>query len=121
MVRRIVICSIAVLALLGATDAVAKKKKPKILVGPYAGMTIPDGIQITVTLNPGRTTGSITYCSMTAPFTVSGGAFTVAYTDPVSSDSITASGFFSAKKRSVSGSVAPNGCDSVPQNFALSR
>jgi hypothetical protein len=120
MVRRIVICCIAALAILGATDAVAKKKKPKIPVGPYVGTT-SDGIAITVTLNPGRTTGSVSYCSMVAPITVSGGAFAVSYTDPVSTDSINASGFFSAKRRSVSGSVAPNGCDSVPQTFNISK
>ena len=121
MIRGTALVCIAVVALFGATDAVAKKhKKPKIPVGPYIGTT-SDGIPLTITLNPGRATGSIAYCSLTTTFTVSGGAFAVTYLDPVSTDTISASGFFSAKRRSVSGTVAPNGCDSVPQTFTISR
>jgi hypothetical protein len=123
MVRRITITCVALLALLGATDAVAKHhKKPKVAVGVYAGTT-SDGIPLTITLDPGRATGSISYCSLTATFTTSGTvrakSFAVSYTDPNSQDTIVASGFFSAKRRTVSGTMAPNGCDSVPQTYTL--
>jgi hypothetical protein len=116
MIRRIAIVCVAALALAGATSAVAKKKKPKIPVGAYVGATT-DGIPLTVTLNPGRQTGSIAYCSMTAPITVSAGSFAVSYQDPASGDTISATGLFRAKKRSVSGSVAPNGCDATQQTY----
>jgi hypothetical protein len=123
MIRRIAIACVALVALMGATDALAKKKKPKVPVGPYVGAT-SDGIPLTVTLDPGRATGSIAYCSMTATFTVSGSvsakSFAVSYVEPVTQDTINATGFFSAKKRSVSGTIAPNGCDSVPQTYAIS-
>jgi hypothetical protein len=120
MIRRIAIACVALVALMGATDAVAKKKKPKIKVGPYVGTT-SDGIPLNVTLNPGRASGSITYCAMTATFTVSAGSFAVSYQDPVSLDTISATGRFNAKKRSVAGTVAPNGCDSTPQSYILKR
>jgi hypothetical protein len=124
MLRKLAIACVALVALMGATDAVAKKKKPKIPVGPYVGTT-SNGIPINVTLDPGRATGSITYCAMTATFTVSGGvsskSFTVSHTDPVSLDSINANGTFSAKKRTVTGAIGPNGCDSTPQTFVLRR
>jgi hypothetical protein len=127
MTRRIAIACVAVVALvalMGATDALAKKKKPKVLVGPYVGMT-SDGIPLTVTLDPGRATGSISYCAMTATFTTTGSvsvkSFAVNYVDPTTQDTINATGFFSAKKRSVSGTVGPNGCDATTQSFAGSR
>jgi hypothetical protein len=130
MIRRITIVCVALVvalvAVMGATDAVAKKKKkPKALVGPYVGRTVPDGIDIAVTLDPGRATGSISYCGMVAPFATSGTvynkSFAVNYTDPNTQDVIIATGFFSGKRRSVSGSVAPNGCDSVPGTFTIQR
>jgi hypothetical protein len=126
MIRRIAIVCVALAAVIGATDAVAgKKKKPKALVGPYVGKTIPDGIDFAVTLDPGRATGSITYCGMVAPFVTSGTpyakSFAVNYTEPNTQDTIVATGFFSGKKRSASGSVAPNGCTSVPQTFLIQR
>jgi hypothetical protein len=117
MTRKIAIVCIAALAFTGAADAVAKKK-PKIKVGPYVGTTA-DGIPMTVTLNPGRTTGSVAYCSLTAPIAVSGGSFAVSYQDPVTLETINATGRFSAKKKTVSGTVAPNGCDSTPQIYTL--
>lgn len=126
MIRRIALICVALVALMGATDAVAKKKKkPKVLTGPYVGRTIPNGIELAITLNGDRTTGSIAYCGMVAPFTTSGGvsfkSFAVNYVEPVTQDTIQATGFFSAKKRSVSGSLAPNGCDSTPQTFLIQR
>jgi hypothetical protein len=130
MIRRIAIACIAVIALIGATDAAAKMK-PKLKVGDYVGTT-SNGIETTVTLDPGRTSGSITYCSMTATFTLSGKSFALNYQDPVSLGTINASGRFKVKKRSVnprtgkikwqsvvSGTVEPNGCDTSPQTFAL--
>jgi hypothetical protein len=132
MIRRIAIVPIlclSAIALTGGTAAVAKKRPPpKIKVGSYLGTTSPDGVNISVALDPGRASGSIFYCSMTAPFTVSGKSFSVVYLDPVSGDSISASGTFKAKRKrsgkvaaSVAGSVGPNGCDSTPQTFALRR
>jgi hypothetical protein len=125
MIRRTAIACmalVALVALVGATDALAKKKKPKVPVGPYVGQT-SDGIPINITLDPGRATGSISYCSLTATFTTSGTvrakSFAVSYTDPNSQDTIVASGFFSAKRRTVSGTIAPNSCDSVPQTYTL--
>lgn len=125
MIRRIAIACIAVVALMGATDAVAKRKKPKLKVGDYVGTT-SNGIQMTVTLNPGRTSGAIYYCAMTATLTVTGKSFAVFYQDPVSLDTINASGTFKAKRRrsgsvkgSVFGTIEPNGCDASPQTFAL--
>jgi hypothetical protein len=124
MIRRTVIACIALVALMGASDAAAKKKKPKIPVGPYVGAT-SDGIPLTVTLDAGRATGSIAYCGLTATFSTSGGAkaksFSVSYQDPASAEAINATGVFSAKKRSVSGTVAPNGCDSAPQTYLIRR
>lgn len=129
MTRRIAfpILCITTLVLGGGTAAVAKHRPPpKIQVGSYSGATLPDGESIAVVLNPGRQTGSITYCSMTAPFTVSGKSFAVFYQDPVSLDTINATGTFRAKRKrsgkihaTVAGSVAPNGCDATPQTFAL--
>jgi hypothetical protein len=123
MIRRTAIACVALVALMGASDAVAKKK-PKIPVGPYVGAT-SDGIPLTVTLDPGRATGSIAYCGLTATFATSGGtrtkSFTVVYQDPTSAETINGSGVFSAKRRSVSGTIAPNGCDSSPQTFAIGR
>jgi hypothetical protein len=122
MLRRIAIVSIVCVAALAFTGGTAvAKKKPKIKVGPYVGTT-SNGIPLTVTLNPGRKSGSIVYCSMTAAFTVSGKSFAVFYQDPVSLDTINATGTFQAKrnkKRWVSGTVAPNGCDSTPQTYTL--
>ena len=126
MIRRIAIVCVAVIAVMGATDAVAKKKKkPKVLTGPYVGRTIPNGIELAITLNADRTTGSIAYCGMVAPFVTSGTvsfkSFAVNYIEPTTEDTIQATGFFSAKQRSVSGSIAPNGCDSTPQTFLIQR
>jgi hypothetical protein len=121
MSRRIAIVCVAALALMGATEVAAKKKKkPKIPTGPYVGAT-SNGIPLTVTLDPGRRTGSVTYCAMTATFTVTGRSFAVSHVDPVSMDSINATGVFNAKQRSVSGSMAPNGCDSTPQTYLIKR
>jgi hypothetical protein len=125
MIRRIAIVCVVLIAVMGATDALAKKKKkPKVLVGPYVGRT-SDGIDLTINLNGDRATGSISYCSMTATFTATGSvsakSFAVTYTDPVSGDSIIASGLFNAKQRSVSGTIAPNGCDSIQQSFLIQR
>jgi hypothetical protein len=128
MTRRIAIVCIAVLALaavIGATDAGAKKKKkkPKLVVGTYVGRTVPDGLDLSITLNGDRTTGSVAYCSLVAPFSAAGGpsfkTFGVNFTEPVNQDTIVATGAFSAKQRSVTGSLAPNGCTSVPQTFDL--
>ena len=129
MTRRIAIACIALVALvavMGATDAVAKKKKkPKVVTGPYVGRTAPDGLDFAITLNGDRTTGSIAYCGMVAPFVATGSvsfkSFEVHYVQPGTEDTIDASGFFSGKRRSVSGSIAPNGCTSVPQSFFLQR
>ena len=131
MIRRIAIACIAVVALIGATDAVAKRHKPKLKLGDYVGTT-SNGIQMTATLNPGRTSGSVFYCATTAPFTVTGNSFSVLYQDPVSLETINASGRFKVKKRSVNphtgkikwqsvvfGTIEPNGCDASPQTFAL--
>jgi hypothetical protein len=127
MIRRMTVACVALVALvalLGATDAVAKKKKPKPLVGPYVGAT-SNGIPLSVTLDPGRATGSITYCAMTATFSTSGGvsakSFAVDYTDPISADTISATGFFSGKKRFVSGTIGPNGCDATTQSYFIQR
>jgi hypothetical protein len=126
MIRRIAIVCVAVVAVMGATDAVAKKKKkPKVLTGPYVGRTIPDGLEFAITLNADRTTGSIAYCGLVAPFTAAGGvsfkSFAVNYEEPNTLDTIVATGSFSAKQRSVSGSLAPNSCTSVPQTFLIQR
>jgi hypothetical protein len=124
MTRKIAIAAVALIALIGASDATAKMKKPKIPIGPYVGVT-SDGIPLTVTLDPGRATGSISYCGLTATFSTSGGArtksFSVAYQDPASAETINGAGVFSAKKRSVSGTLAPNGCDSAEQSYSLHR
>jgi len=126
MIRRIAIVCVAVVAVMGATDAVAgKKKKPKVVTGPYVGRTAPDGLELAITLNADRTTGTFSYCGMNAPFTATGSVgfktFEVHYVQPDTADTIDASGFFSAKRRAVSGSLAPNGCTSVPQTFFLQR
>jgi hypothetical protein len=126
MIRRIAIVCVALVAVMGATDAVAKKKKkPKVLTGPYVGKTIPDGVDLTITLNADRATGSVAYCGMVAPFvttgTVSAKSFEVHYVEPNTLDTIDASGFFNAKRRTLSGSLAPNGCDSVPETFFIQR
>jgi hypothetical protein len=121
MIRRIAILCIAALALTGGTAAVAKKKKkPKVPTGPYVGTT-SNGIPLTVMLDAGRKTGSITYCAMTATFTVSANAFAVSHQDPVSLDTIVATGRFNAKQRSVTGTMAPNGCDSSQQTYSIRR
>jgi hypothetical protein len=124
MIRRTAIACVALVALMGASDALAKKKKPKIPVGPYVGAT-SDGIPLTVTLDPGRATGSIAYCGLTATFSTGGGtrtkSFTVVYQDPTSAETINGAGVFSSKKRSVSGTLAPNGCDSAEQSYSLHR
>jgi hypothetical protein len=132
MFRRITIVStvcVAVLAFAGGTAAA--KKKPKLKVGDYVGTT-SNGIEMTMTLDPGRTSGAIYYCATTAPFTVTGKSFSVLYQDPVSLETINANGRFKVKKRSVnprtgkikwqsvvSGTIEPNGCDASPQTFAL--
>jgi hypothetical protein len=127
MIRRIAILCVALVAVMGATDAIAKKhkKKPKVLTGPYVGRTAPDGLDFAITLNGDRTTGTVSYCGMAAPFTAIGSVsfktFEVHYVQPDTGDTIDASGFFSGKRRSVSGSIAPNGCTSVPQTFYLQR
>jgi hypothetical protein len=126
MFRRIAIACVALVALMGASDAIAKKRpKPKIKVGEYVGTTT-DGIPLTVTLDPGRASGSIAYCSQTAPFTVNGKSFTVFQQDPLTLDTINSTGTFHAKRRRsgkvsawVSGTMEPNGCDSVPQTYRL--
>ncbi len=124
MIRRIAVVVIAVLALGalagGGTSAVAKKKKkPKIALGAYNGMT-SNGIQMSVTVDAGRASGSMSYCGMIAPFTIAGNSFSVAYIDPTM-NSITASGTFNPKLQRVTGTVAPNGCDSTQQTFSLSH
>ena len=125
MIRRIALICVALVAIMGATDAVAKKKKPKLVTGPYVGKTAPDGLDFAITLNADRTTGTVSYCGMNAPFTATGGvsfkSFEVHYVQPGTEDTIDASGSFSAKRRSASGSIAPNGCTSVPQTFFLQR
>jgi hypothetical protein len=131
MFRRIAILSIlcvAALALSAGSAAVAKKKPPpKLKLGAYVGTT-SNGIPLTVTLNPGRTSGSIYYCSMTTTFTVTGKSFAVFYQDLLTLDTIGAAGTFKAKRKpsgkvvgTVAGSIDPNGCDSAPQTFALQR
>jgi hypothetical protein len=121
MTRRLaaVVALVVVLVVGGGNAALAKKHKKKIAVGNYPGQTLPDGQPISITVNPGRVSGSITYCALTAQFTITGTAFSVAYQDPVSADTITASGFFNKKKKTVSGQVAPNGCTATPQTFFL--
>jgi hypothetical protein len=129
MTRRIALVSsicFAAFALMGGTAAVAKHRPPpKPQAGSYSGTT-SEGIDISVALNPGRASGSISYCGLTAPFTVSGKSFAVEYQDPVSGDSVSASGTFKAKRKrsgkvvsTVAGTVGPNGCSSAPQTFAL--
>jgi hypothetical protein len=131
MIRKIAIVCVAVIALaavMGATGAVAKKKKkkqPLLQVGPYVGRTIPDGLELSITLNGDRTSGSIAYCSLVAPFIATGGtsfkSFAVNFVEPTTEDTIVASGSFSAKQRSVTGTLAPNGCTSAPQTFNLTK
>ena len=110
----------------GATAVASKKKKkkkkkkvlpPQIAVGTYTGQT-SNGIPMSVTLNGDRATGTMTYCAMTAPITVSGVSFTVAYMDPAG-DTINAAGQFNASTRQATGSVAPYGCDASNQSFTL--
>jgi hypothetical protein len=43
----------------------------------------------------------------------------VSYVDPVTLDTVSASGNFIPKKRRVSGFVAPNGCSASNQTFLL--
>jgi hypothetical protein len=119
--KKIALIAALALAMTGGTAAVAKKKKHKIPVGVYAGQTVPDGLAVSVTVNPGRTTGSLTYCQQIAPFTITGKTFTVTQVDPVSGDTVSGSGYFNAKKKTVSGSLAANGCTSVPQSFFLNH
>jgi hypothetical protein len=126
MIRRIALICVALVALMGATDAVAKKKKPKVLTGPYVGRT-SNGIELAITLNADRATGSIAYCGLNVPFTTAGSisakSFAVNYTDPDTLNILGATGFFSAKQRSVSGTIAPEsgGCDSTPQTYFIQR
>jgi hypothetical protein len=134
MFRRITIVSIVCVAALAfAGGAAAAKKKPEIKVGSYVGTT-SNGIPLTVTLDAGRKSGSIYYCSMTAPFTLSGKSFAFFYQDSLSLGTISATGFFKVKKRSVnprtgkikwqsvvSGTIEPNGCDSSSQTYELRR
>lgn len=120
------ILCIAVLVLAGGTTAMAKHRPPpKPKVGTYLGTT-SNGIDVSVALNPGRTSGSLSYCGLLGPFTVSGKSFSVAFQDPVSGDSISGTGTFKAKRKrsgkvvsTVSGSLGPSGCDASPQTFAL--
>ena len=70
----------------GDTTAVAAKKKkkkkkkkkppPQIAVGTYSGAT-SNGIPMSLTLNADRATGTMSYCSMIAPISVSGTSFSV--------------------------------------------
>ena len=95
-------------------------------VGPYVGTT-SNGIVLDVTLDSGRASGSITYCGMTTTFAVSAKSFAVSYQDPVSLDTLTATGRFNAKrvkKRTVStvtGTIGPSGCDASEQTYTLRR
>ena len=120
-----VLC-VAALALLGGSAAVAKHKPPpKPKVGQYLGTT-SNGIDVTIVLNKGRTSGSISYCGLGAPFTVSGKSFSVAFQDPVTGESISGDGTFKAKRKrsgkvvsTVAGSLGPSACDASPQTFSL--
>ena len=120
MIRRMAVVCVAMVALIGAADAVAKKKKPKIKTGPYVGTT-SNGIDLNVTLDPGRKSGSIAYCGLFTTFTVDGRSFAVSYQDPVSLTTLSATGSFNAKKRSVSGTIGPTGCDGSTQTYTLTR
>lgn len=95
-----------------------KKKPPLIAVGTYSGAT-SNGIPMSLTLNADRATGTMSYCSMVAPVSVSGTSFSVIYIEPVTSDTINAAGFFNAKTRQATGTVNGNGCDSTNQTFTL--
>jgi hypothetical protein len=116
--------AVLVLVLAGGTTALAGKKKPKppkAPTGTYLGTT-SEGIPMTIVLNRGRASGSITYCNLTAPITVARGrTFSVSHVDPVTLDTISATGSFRPKKRRVGGTVAANGCSSNDQTFLLAH
>jgi hypothetical protein len=89
--------------------------------GVYSGRT-SDGIEISITLNQDRQTGTFTYCEAQAkPFTLSGKSFSITVYQP---DGVTpqlqANGTFS--KRRVTGEIpVGGGCNGTAQTFSLKK
>ncbi len=117
----------------GDTTAVqsAKKKKKKkkkkkapaptptqIAVGTYSGTT-SNGIPMSITLNADRASGTMSYCGLIAPLSVSGTGFQVNYIEPVTNDTISAAGFFTASNKQATGTINGTGCDATTQTFTL--
>ena len=89
--------------------------------GTYSGRT-SDGIEISITLNRDKQTGTFTYCeAQAAPFTLSNKSFEVTiYQEDGVTPQVQASGTFS--KRKVTGSIpVGGGCNGTPQTFSLKR
>ena len=107
---------VVVMSLVGSGVAFAKLKP-----GTYSGRT-SDGIEMSITLNQDRQTGTFTYCeAQGATFTLSDKSFQVTvYQDDGVTPQVQASGTF--HKRKVTGSIPlGGGCNGSPQTFSLKR
>jgi hypothetical protein len=93
----------------------------KLVPGTYRGQT-SDGIAIRLHLNKDHKSGSLTYCSYTAPLVMSGRSFTATKTDAgTGTVLIAAKGRFSKTRPRATGTVEENGCDSVRQTFVVTH
>lgn len=107
---------VVVMSLAGSGVAYAKLR-----AGVYSGRT-SDGIEMSITLNKDRQTGTFTYCEAQAePFKLNNKSFSVTvFQDDGVTPQVQASGTF--KKRKVSGEIPiGGGCNGSPQTFTLKK
>jgi hypothetical protein len=115
LVSRIAVL-VVVMSLAGSSVAYARLRP-----GIYSGTT-SDGIEMSITLNRDRQTGTFTYCEAQAePFTLTEKSFEVTvYQEDGVTPQVQASGTF--RKRKVSGSIPlGGGCNGSPQTFTLKK
>jgi hypothetical protein len=109
---------VVVISLAGPSVAVARSR---LSPGTYSGRT-SDGIEMSITLNRDKKSGTFTYCEAVAePFTLTGKTFQVTiYQEDGVTPQVQADGKF--KRRKVTGSIPlGGGCDGSPQTFSLKK
>jgi hypothetical protein len=101
--------------------AVSSVATARLRPGTYSGRT-SDGIEISITLNRDRQTGTFTYCeAQAAPFTLTDKSFQiVVFQEDGVTPQVQANGTF--RKRKVTGEIPiGGGCNGTPQTFSLRK
>ena len=111
-----VVALVVVMTLAGSGVAFARLRP-----GVYSGRT-SDGIEMSITLNKDRQTGTFTYCEAQAePFTLTDKSFSITvFQEDGVTPQVQANGRF--KKRKVFGEIPlGGGCNGTPQTYTLRK